>query len=313
MPLTRRELLVRTGAGLGAATVASAVAPAASAAAPAEPFGYCLNTATLRGHKLSLVEEVDIAAQAGYQAIEPWVSEVRSYAEAGKSLPDLRKRIADRGLRVESSIGFSDWLSDDDARRAAGLELFKQDMELVARIGAKRIAAPPKAAYSTPMTDLLRIADRYRTLLELGKQQGVVPELELWGSSKTLSRLGEIAFVIVEAAHADACALLDVFHIYKGASHFASLRMFNGSTLHVLHVNDYPADPPREKVTDADRVYPGDGVAPYGELLRNLRDIGYRGFLSLELFNRGYWQQDALTVARTGREKIQAVVQKALG
>ena len=35
--------------------------------------------------------------------------------------------------------------------------------------------------------------------------------------------------------------------------------------------------------------------------------------LSLELFNRDYWKQDALTVARTGREKIQALVQRAVG
>jgi len=33
---------------------------------------------------------------------------------------------------------------------------------------------------------------------------------------------------------------------------------------------------------------------------------------SLELFNRSYWQQDALLVARTGRENIQALVEASL-
>ena len=33
--------------------------------------------------------------------------------------------------------------------------------------------------------------------------------------------------------------------------------------------------------------------------------------LSLELFNNDYWKQDALTVARTGREKIQALAERA--
>ena len=46
-------------------------------------------------------------------------------------------------------------------------------------------------------------------------------------------------------------------------------------------------------------------------LLGDLQAIGYTGMLSLELFNRGYWKQDALTVARTGREKIQALVKRA--
>ena len=81
---------------------------------------------------------------------------------------------------------------------------------------------------------------------------------------------------------------MDVFHIYKGGSDFASLRLFNGATLHVLHINDYPAQPPRATVTDAHRVYPGDGVAPLGLILRTLAANGFRGHLSLELFNAGY-------------------------
>jgi hypothetical protein len=41
-------------------------------------------------------------------------------------------------------------------------------------------------------------------------------------------------------------------------------------------------------------------------------ETGFRGMLSLELFNRDYWKQDALTVAKTGLEKTQASVRKAL-
>ncbi len=161
--------------------------------------------------------------------------------------------------------------------------------------------------------DLLKVAERYRAVLEVGRQAGIVPQLELWGRSKTLSRLGEVAFVLVESAHSDACTVLDVFHVYRGGSDFAGLRMFNGSALHVFHVNDYPADPPREKATDGDRVYPGDGVAPITQILRDLRSIGFRGFLSLELFNKKYFQQDPLVVARTGLEKMKAAAAKAMG
>jgi sugar phosphate isomerase/epimerase len=81
--------------------------------------------------------------------------------------------------------------------------------------------------------------------------------------------------------------------------------------MHVFHMNDYPADPPRERITDADRVFPGDGTAPLEEILRTLASVGFRGMLSLELFNRTYWQQPALTVARTGLEKMQQAVRAA--
>jgi sugar phosphate isomerase/epimerase len=81
--------------------------------------------------------------------------------------------------------------------------------------------------------------------------------------------------------------------------------------MQVFHLNDYPALP-RDKITDADRVYPGDGVAPLPAILRDLRQLGFRGYLSLELFNREYWKQDALTVARTGLEKMRAAVKRSL-
>jgi len=277
-----------------------------------EPFGCCFNTATILGQSLPLEKETEIAAKAGYRGLEPWVRKIEEYVKGGGSLADLRKRIADLGLSVEDAIGFADWINDDEAKRAKGLEQMRREMDLVAQIGGKRIAAPPIGARDAPM-DLLKVAERYRKVLELGSQAGVVPQLELWGGSKTLRRLGEVAYVITEAAHPDACALLDIFHIYRGGSDFAGLRLFNGAAMHVLHVNDYPADPPREKITDAQRVYPGDGVAPMVQILRDLRAAGFRGMLSLELFNRELWKQDPLVVARTGLEKIKAVVAKAIG
>jgi 2-keto-myo-inositol isomerase len=58
--------------------------------------------------------------------------------------------------------------------------------------------------------------------------------------------------------------------------------------------------------------YPGDGVAPLASMLRDLRRIGFRGVLSLELFNRDYWKQDALKVAQTGLDKMRAVVRASV-
>jgi 2-keto-myo-inositol isomerase len=278
-----------------------------------EPFRYCLNTGSIRGQKLSLIEEIEIAAKAGYSGIEPWIAEIEEHVTGGGTLTNLAKRLHDAGLTVESAIGFAEWIVDDDARRAKGLEQAKRDMDLVAQLGGRRIAAPPMGATEQTDMNLLRAAERYRALLELGDRMGVVPMVEVWGFSKTLCRLGEAAFVAIESGHPQACILADVYHLYKGGSGHSGVRALNGATMHVFHVNDYPAAPPRETITDADRVYPGDGVAPLDRLFRDLRDIGYRGTLSLELFNETYYRQDALTVAKTGLEKTRAAVRKALG
>jgi 2-keto-myo-inositol isomerase len=277
-----------------------------------EPFGYCLNTSTIDGQKLSIVEKVEIASKAGYQAIEPWIRELDQHVKSGGNLKDLGKRIRDSGLAVPSAIGFAEWIVDDEGRRQKGMEEAKRDMDMVQQIGGRRLAAPPAGAVSQSDLNLFKAAERYHALLDLGDRMGIVAELELWGFSKALGRLGEVALVAIESGHPKACLLLDIYHLYKGGSEFGGLKFLSGSFLSMIHFNDYPATPPRAAINDAARVYPGDGVAPLKDILRDLRAIGYRGYLSLELFNRDYWSQDALQVARTGLEKMKNAVKSSI-
>jgi 2-keto-myo-inositol isomerase len=309
--ISRRELLIAGGGVAAAGVLGSRASAKSSESKGVGTFRYCLNTSTIRGQKLGFIREIEIAAQAGYDGIEPWIRTIDEYVKQGGSLKDAAKRINDHGLKVESAIGFANWIVDDDANRKKGLEQAKRDMDIVRQIGGTRIAAPPAGATGQSDMDLFKAAQRYRDLLELGDQMGVVPQAEVWGFSKTLSRLGETVFVAVESGHPKACILPDVYHIYKGGSNFEGLRILSGQSIHVFHVNDYPDDPPRKTISDAHRVYPGDGVAPLNKIFGMLSQNGFRGALSLELFNRDYWKQDALAVAKTGLEKTKAAVQKA--
>jgi sugar phosphate isomerase/epimerase len=308
--LSRREWLTRVPATAAAAALVG-TAPAAEKT-PADTCIFSLNTSTIQGQKLSLTEEIDIAAKAGYGAIEPWIRELEAHSKGGGSLKDAAKRVRDAGLIVPDVIGFFEWIVDDDGKRKKGLEEAKRCMDLAQQVGSPRIAAPPVGATDQSGLDLMKAADRYRALLEIGEKIGVTPQVELWGFSKTLGRLGETALVAVESGHPKACVLADVYHLHKGGSEFTGLKLLSPEALQVVHLNDYPADPPRDKITDAHRVYPGDGVAPIKEMLRELRKIGFHGVLSLELFNRDYWKQDALLVARTGLEKMKAVVKASM-
>src|SRR5439155_8682661 len=101
--------------------------PNFKSAPAAEPFGYCLNTSTIRGQNLPLTEEIEIAAKVGFGAVEPWIAEIEKHVQGGGSTSDLRKRLADHSLKVPSAIGFAEWIIDDDARRAKGLEHMKRD------------------------------------------------------------------------------------------------------------------------------------------------------------------------------------------
>jgi 2-keto-myo-inositol isomerase len=308
---SRREWLGLAAAG-GAGVLAGGERSEAAGRTRAEPFGYCLNTATIRAQNLPLLRVAELAVKSGYHALEPWIHDLDNHVKAGGSLDELGRQIRDLGLSIESAIGFFEWTVDDDARRKKGFDEAKRSMELVRAVGGKRLAAPPVGATDRPVKDPRALCDRYRELLELGDTLGVVPQAELWGFSKTLGRLGEAADVAIGADHPKACILPDVFHLYKGGSKFEGLRLLGPEAFHVFHMNDYPASPSRERANDGDRIFPGDGTAPFMKIFAALRAIGYRGMLSIELFNRDYYRQDAETVLKTGLGKLRTLVKKSL-
>jgi 2-keto-myo-inositol isomerase len=184
--LSRRQMIASTGACLGMGMLgtmpAIAAAPATDAKSPAKPaagpFRFCLNTGTLAGFNLPVAQMIDIAAKAGYQGIEPWARDVDRDVAKGAKVEDLARRAADAGLVVEDVIAFGQWIVDDDAARAKGLEQMKRDMDLVARLGGHCIAAPPSGANNVAGMDPRKIGERYRAALELGRKMGVVPLLE---------------------------------------------------------------------------------------------------------------------------------------
>ena len=97
--------------------------------------------------------------------------------------------------------------------------------------------------------------------------------------------------------------VVDSFHMYLQNTPFSDVAKMDKRELFLVHVNDSKPGAV-EALTDADRVYPGQGVMRLGELRSSLNDIGYRGFVCLELFNRSYWKDDPEVVAKMSRKSI---------
>ena len=315
---SRRQFNQVAMAGVSAALVGMASTQSRSAATEPSPSNltrtnklkYCLNTSTIHGEVVPIVDQIEIAKKAGYDAIEFWLRDISKYTSQGGTLPDLKKRIIDAGLTVESAIAFANWIVDDEGARKKGLEQARKDMDIVTAIGGIRIAAPPAGATDSGPLNLEQAGERYRALLEVGKAAGCIAQLEVWGFSKNLSKLSEVLYVAAAAQHPDACVLPDIYHLYKGGSSFHDLSLLSGKRIHVFHMNDYP-DIVRDKINDADRVYPGDGIAPVSKILATVFASGFDGVLSLELFNRSYWAQDPNAVAAKGLERMKLAVAQA--
>jgi 2-keto-myo-inositol isomerase len=274
-------------------------------------FKYCLNTSTISGQKAGFKAYMEVAAKAGYDGVEVWVQDVKEYKTQGNSLKTMKKFLDDSGVVVEDAIGFAPWMVDDDEKRKAGFEQMREEMNMMAELGCKRIAAPSAGVKADKQLDLRVVGERYKQLLDLGRQTGVMPQLEFWGASPVFSTMGQALMAASFANDPDVRILPDVYHLFRGNSGFECLKMVSGNLIDVIHFNDYPSSVPREQQKDSDRVYPGDGVAPLKQVINDLINMGGTKVLSLEVFNQEYWKADPLVNAKTGLEKMKKAVAMA--
>lgn len=271
-----------------------------------DKFKFSLNTSTISGQKLGVKKYIEIASRAGYDCMELWLPDIKAYLEEGGTLPALKKYLDDSKMPVVNAIGFPAWMVDDEEKRNAGFKQMKEEMEIMAALGCPRIAAPSAGIGPAETLDMFVVGERFAKLIDLGKQTGVTPQLEFWGASRFF-HIGQALMASAVSNNSGARILADVYHLFRGNSGFDSLKMIDGSMIEVFHMNDYPASIPREQQQDKDRIYPGDGAAPFKQILTDLKNMKGPKILSLELFNREYWQQDPLQVAKTGLEKMKKV------
>ncbi len=253
-----------------------------------------------------------IAAAAGYDALEPWEGELREYEAAGGSLAELGKAIADAGLFVPSVIGLWDAIPATPEAFEAQWPATRARMRMAQAIGAQQIQVIPGPRRDD--FDPVWAAQCYRKILEAGlNDYNLRPALVFVAFLPGCKRLGQAAQIALDTDHPEAAVIPDVFHLHIGGSGFSGLRHLSGDFIAIFQFNDAPAEPPLAELKDHHRVFPGDGILPLEAMLRDLRDIGYTGCISLELYNRDYWQRDLADVAREGHDKTLQVIGRALG
>lgn len=273
----------------------------------ASPWPICLDTYTIL--PASLEDKVEFAAKAGYDAIEPWDRELIQYEKGGGDVKKLGERIKELGLFVPSVIGLWNAIPPNEEDFQASLEGTRNRMRLAKALGSKHIQTIPNTVGEG--YDIKRVAKRYRQVIEIGINEfGLKPSL-VFVTHFPLKTMGQAMQVALDANHPEASIIPDTYHMYISGGGFEGLKLMNGDTISIFQFADAPGFLPADQLEDKHRVFPGDGVLPLPEILKDLYATGFRGCISLELYNPDYHKRDLFEVAQEGFEKTLAVIKEA--
>ena len=273
----------------------------------ASPWPICLDTSTIR--PASLKDKVSIAAEAGFDGIEPWDSELEEFEKNGGNLKALGAEIKKLGLKVPSVIGLWNAIPGTMPEFELSLKETRRRMRMAHDIGTEHIQTIPNTLPEN--YNQKWVAERYRDIIEIGMKEFNIKPALVFVKYFTIKTLGQAVGVAMDANHPNALVIPDVYHMYISGGGFEGLKMLKGDAIAIFQFNDAPNTPAFKDLKDEHRVYPGDGILPLTSIFKDLKATGYKGFISLEMYNPNYYKEDLLQVAKTGLRKTLEVLKKA--
>lgn len=250
-----------------------------------------------------LETDIKAASSAGFELIEIWAAKLREFLKTGTT-EDLKNLLVENDLEPYSinSIEHITFRTEADYQeiKAECRELAK----IAGEIGCPYVVVvpgklPTGADHEMIMAESVRVLN---DLADIAEPYRVSLAFEFLGQTDCSVQTLDFCKEIVEKVNRKSIGLvIDTFHFYAGNSSFEAIETLDPEKLFIFHIND-AEDLPRVELTDAHRLYPGEGILPIREIKKRFDRIGYDRMVSIEIFRPEYWNQDPFEVARKARQ-----------
>ncbi len=257
-----------------------------------------------------LETDIEAASAAGFDLIEIWAAKLREFLKT-KTTADLKKLLDEHNLEPYS-INSIEHITFRTAEDYANIKAETEELSsIAAEIDCPYIVVVPgklpEDATKGEITD-----ESVRVLNELGdiaEEYDVSLAFEFLGQPDCSVQTLDFCSEIVEKVNRKNIGnVLDTFHFYAGNSTFEAIENLKPEKLFIFHIND-AENLPKAELTDAHRLYPGEGILPIKEIKARFDKIGYDRMVSIEIFRPEYWNENPFEVAR----KAKAATEKVLG
>jgi 4-hydroxyphenylpyruvate dioxygenase len=256
-----------------------------------------------------LDDKLDAAAAAGFDGVEIFENDLVACAS---SPAEIRRHAEGLGLTMELYQPFRDFEAVPPDRLAHNLRRARRKLELACLLGAPMLLVCSSVSELAVDDDSLA-SEQLHQLATLAAEHGVRVAYEALSWGRHVNDY-EHAWRIVEAAgHPALGVCLDSFHILSRGTDLDAIGSISADKLFFLQLSDAPLlSMDVLQWSRHHRCFPGQGSFDLPGFLHRVVAAGYRGPLSLEIFNDVFRQADP---GHTAVDAMRSLVglQEALG
>lgn len=250
-----------------------------------------------------LETDIKAAKEAGFDLIEIWAAKLREFLKT-KTVADLKNLLTEAGIEPYSINS----IEHITFRNAEDYEKIKAETEELSGIAGEIncpyvVVVPGKLPENATKEEIVDESVKVlNELADIAEKHHVSLAFEFLGQTDCSVQTIDFCNEIVEKVNRKSVGnVIDTFHFYAGNSTFEAIDKMNPDKLFIFHIND-AENLPKENLTDAHRLYPGEGILPIREIKAHFDKIGYDRMVSIEIFRPQYWNEDPFEVARKARK-----------
>jgi 2-keto-myo-inositol isomerase len=241
---------------------------------------------------------LEIAAEAGYPAVELRFIDFRRSIEAGMTNEDVVRLVRDSGL-VVSVLGLEGGLLfAGGAEKDRLLSSVVQSSKNAAAIGCDTLMISP--GQNAPDKELDEVAASLRRAGEIAAGYGLRLALEFNSRHPVINKPAVASALVKMADHPNCGILLDAYHLECSGHGGRGFENVDGDLIWAFQFSDAPATGRTSERRPLDRLPPGEGTVRWPETFGLLAEKGYGGYLAYEAPNPAQWARPPLEVAREG-------------
>ena len=266
----------------------------------------------------SLEEMLALAKRFGLPGVDASFGAVRALVKE-TSPASVRDLFAAHGA-LPAFMGFIPaGIFAPEAEFKQSLDQFSENCAMAASVGCQRTGSYFPNRMPLPPDEARRILrDRTGILAERAEPHGVAIGLEFLGlrtfrldePHAFINNVPDTITMLHETGRPNVGLILDSFHYFTSGGDLSQIRSLRAQDIVHLHVNDAPhADV--ISLEDTDRVLPGRGVIDLVRWFQAIAEIGYDGYVAIEIFDEAFRSQDREVAVDIAKQALDAVLAQA--